>query len=245
MRRNTTLGAAVALSLFACATAQAQVANPAKFFSREPDYSNPTMSPTGDYVAVDTPDNAKSDNRALALIRITGKPERNLFRFYGSTDRWDRPVIKEPYSATWAGDDRIIVFEGYDYGIGGSKFASGNVYSTSADAKTGERETVESFNDEVYVSADNTGKARINYRYDLQDNQIVQYRPTPDSEWKPMPDSLKGKSISFWFFEPDNNIAYAKVSEHGEAAQLFKVNLSAGTRERIAGQPTQEISDYE
>lgn len=307
MFRSTTLGAAVALSLFACASAQAQVANPAKFFSREPDYANPTMSPTGDYIAVDTPDNAKTDNRALSLIRITGKPERNLFRFYGGTDRWERPVIKEPYSATWAGDDRIIVFEGYDYGIGGSKFASGNVYSTSADAKsqkqlfgyipddgnqrsrlkdrgsvslmhlmpelngqalfyfwpfteqasqrrtsvfrvdanTGERETVESFNDEVYVSADNTGKARINYRYDLQDNQIVQYRPTPDSEWKPMPDSLKGKTISFWFFEPDNNIAYASVSEHGEAAQLYKVNLSAGTRERIGGQPNQSIASYE
>jgi len=307
MLRNTCLRAAVALGLFACASAQAQVANPAKFFSREPDYSSPTMSPTGEYVAVDTPDSGNSANRALSLIRITGKPERNLFRFYGGTDRWDRPVIKEPYSATWAGDDRIIVFEGYDYGIGGSKFASGNVYSTSGDAKsqkqlfgylpddgnqrsrlkdrgsvslmevtpelngqalfyfwpfteqasqrrtsvfrvdanTGARETVESFNDEVYVSADNTGKARINYRWDLDDNQIAQYRPTPDSEWKPMPKSLQGKAINVWFFEPDNNIAYAEVSEHGEAAQLYKVNLSAGTRERIGGQPNQEISNFE
>ena len=307
MLRDTTLRAAVALGLFACASAHAQVANPAKFFSREPDYANPTMSPTGDYIAVDTPDNGNTDNRALSLIRITGKPERNLFRFYGSTDRWDRPVIKEPYSATWSGDDRIIVFEGYDYGIGGSKFASGNVYSTSADAKsqahlfgyvdddgnqrsrlkdkgatylmkvlpelngqalfyffpfteqasqrrtsvfrvdtnTGKRETIESFDDEVMVSADNSGRARFNYREDLQENQIAQYRPTPDSDWKPVPAALQGKQMHVWFFEPDNNIAYAEVSEHGEPAQLYKVNFSAGTRERIAGQPNQEITDFE
>src|SRR4249919_1546890 len=133
MFRSNTLRAAVALGLFACASAQAQVANPAKFFSREPDYTDPTMSPNGEYVAVDTPDGT---NRAIALIKITGTPQRNLFRFYGSTDRFDRPVKKEPYQANWSGDDRIIVFEGYDYGIGGSKYASGNVYSTSGDAKS-------------------------------------------------------------------------------------------------------------
>jgi len=298
------LRAAVVLGLLACASAQAQVADPAKFFSREPDYAQPTMSPTGDYVAVDTPD---GQNRALALIKITGEPQRNLFRFYGSTDRWDRPVIKEPYSATWSGDDRIIVFEGYDYGRGGSKFASGNVYSTSADAKNqahlfgyepddgnqrsrlkdqgavylmqlmpelngqalfyympftqqasqnrtsvfhvdtnnGKREMVETFNDDVRLTADNAGRARFNYREDLDGNQIAQYRPTPDSEWKPMPASLQGQTMQVWFFEPDNNIAYAEVSEHGEPAQLYKVNFSAGTRERAGGQPNQEITGFE
>ena len=305
MLRLNILRAALALAFAGHAlAAQAQVADPAKFFSREPDYSSPTMSPTGEFVAVDTPDGS---NRALALIKITGTPERNLFRFYGSTDRWDRPVKKFPYSATWSADDRIIVFEGYDYGIGGSKFASGNVYSTSSDAKkqaqlfgyvmddgnqrsrlkdrgapylmevlpelngqalfyfwpftqqasqrhtsifrvdtvSGGRETVESFDDEVYVTADNTGKARFNYREDLEDKQIAQYRPTPDSEWKPMPASLQGQNINVWFFEPDNNIAYAEVTEHGEPAQLYKVNFSAGTRERIGGQPNQEITGYE
>jgi hypothetical protein len=73
MLRKTTLWAAVALSFLGCASAQAQVADPAKFFSKEPDYSDPTMSPTGDYIAVDTPD---GQNRALALIRIHRQAKR-------------------------------------------------------------------------------------------------------------------------------------------------------------------------
>lgn len=306
MFRNNLLWAAVALALCApgAVLAQSAIADPAKFFSREPDYGSATMSPSGDYVAADTPDGS---NRALTMIRITGTPERNLFRFRGNTDRYDNIVKKLPANVAWSDDSHLVVFEGYDYGTFGSKFVSGNVYATSADAKeqvqlfgyinddttkrgrfkdegtpvllktledskgqalfyfwprvvgnsdnvtrvyrvdthTGSREQVEHFNDSVYITADNTGKARINYRSDLNGNQIVAYRPTPDSDWKPMPGSLSGRTIGVWFFEPDNNIAYAEISEKGEPAQLYKINFSAGTRERVGGQPNQDIADFE
>jgi dipeptidyl aminopeptidase/acylaminoacyl peptidase len=304
MFRKSTLQAAIVLAIFGCAAAHAQVSNPAKYFARDPDYGSPTMSPSGDYVAADTPD---GDNRALAMIKVVGAPERNLFRFKGNTDRFENIVKKLPIGVTWSDDNHLVVFEGYDYGTFGSKSISGNVYATSADAKeqvqlfgyinddinrrgrlkdegipylmdvvegskgqalfyfqpwvtgnsdrvtrvysvdthTGAREQVEHFDDAVAVTADNTGKARVNYRYDLNGLQVVQYRPTPDSAWLPMPDSLKGRSIDVWMFEPDNNTAYATVSEKGEPAQLYKVNFSAGTRERIGGQPNQDIAHYQ
>ncbi len=306
MFRSNILRAAVAFALCApgAALAQSPIADPAKFFSREPDYGSATMSPSGDYVAVDTPDGG---NRALTMIRLTGTLERNLFRFRGNTDRWENIVKKSPANVTWSDDSHLVVFEGYDYGTFGSKFVSGNVYATSADAKdqvhlfgyinddttkrgrlkdegtpfllkalddskghalfyfwprtvgnsetvtrvyrvdthTGSREQIEHFDDSVGITADNTGKARVNYREDLSGNQIVAYRPTPDSAWTSMPGSLKGRSIYVWFFEPDNNTAYGTISEKGEPAQLYRLNFSAGTRERIGGQPNQDIAGYE
>jgi len=115
----------------------------------------------------------------------------------------------------------------------------------SVDTHTGTRKQIETFDDNVSVSADNAGRPRVNIRWDLNDVQSVQYRPTPDSEWVGMPKSIAGSAFGLWFFEPDNNIAYAEISDHGEAAQLYKINFSAGTRERIGGQPNQEITDVE
>ena len=296
--------AALALALVAASAAQAQVADPAKLFAREPEYLNPRLSPTGEYVAVDS---LEGDRRVLSLIKLSGTPERHVFKIKDGEDRFGNVVKKEPYDATWSDDARIIVFEGYDYGRFGTKTSSGNVYAVDADAShqvqlfgyvndsgnvrshlkdegtpglmdlpgdskgqalfyfmpwtsgnskrvtsvfkvdthSGSRQQIESFPDSVDVSADNAGVPRVNTRYDLEDRQIAQYRPTPTSAWTPMPASLAGQSIGVWYFEPDDNIAFASVSEHGEASQLYRMNLSAGTRERMAGQPNQSISMFE
>lgn len=297
--------AALAAALWlATATATAQVADPAKLFSRDAEYANPRLSPTADYVAVDT---LEGDHRVMSLVKLTGTPERHVFKFEGNEDRWGNLVNKEPYAITWSDDARLIIFEGYDYGRFGTKFSSGNVYAIDADAShqeqlfgyvndssnfrarlkdegtpflmkalpdskgqalfyfmpwtkansktitsvyrvdthSGSRQQVESFPDSVSVAADNAGVARVNIRYDLQDKQIVQYRPTPASAWTAMPASLAGSALGVWFFDPDNNIAYVEVSDHGEPAQLYRMNFSAGTREKLAGQPAQEVADFE
>ena len=65
MFRRSTLGAALALALLAPA-AHAQIADPAKTFSRWPDYSDPQLSPTGEFIAVDSPDGWPGLLRAFA-----------------------------------------------------------------------------------------------------------------------------------------------------------------------------------
>ena len=304
-RRRTLLQAAVALAFAVSAAAQAQIADPAKLFSREAEYSDPALSPTGEFVAVDAADG--EDRRALSMIKLGANTERHVFRFEGSEDRWGNIVKKEPYNMTWSDDGRLIVFEGYDYGRFGSKNSSGNIYAVNSDASdpvqlfgyindngnrrgrlkdegnaglldiiegsrgdalfyfmpwtsgnsksttaiyrvdthTGTRKQTESFPDTVAVTADNLGRARVNIRWDLEDNQIVQYRPTPDSDWVPMPTAIAGSSLGVWFFEADNNTAYASISDNGEAAQLYKLDFAKGTRERVAGQPNQEITSME
>ena len=113
------------------------------------------------------------------------------------------------------------------------------------DTYRGSRTQLDTFSDAVTVDADNNGKLRVNTRYDLQDVQHVQYRPQPDSEWKDAPASLVGKSFGLWWFDPDNNHAYAEISDNGEPASLYRVDLAAGTREKLASHPTMEISGVE
>jgi dipeptidyl aminopeptidase/acylaminoacyl peptidase len=305
MFQSKTLRAAVALALALPGFAFAQVADPAKTFSRAPDYSGATLSPTGEFVAVSTPDG--EDKRALSMIKLGGNTERHLFRFQSSEDRWHNIVKKEPYGMTWTDDNRLMVYEVYDMGLFGTKFQSGNVYAVNSDAgdpvqlfgyindagtvrgrlkdegavqlldvpdggkgnalftymphtkgnskniteifsvdtHTGTRNQIESFADSVAVASDNLGRPRVNIRWDLDDVQHVQYRPTPDGAWVDMPKSIAGSAFGLWFFEPDNNIAYAEISENGEPAQLYKVDFKAGTREHIGGQPNQEITEID
>jgi dipeptidyl aminopeptidase/acylaminoacyl peptidase len=300
---HTRSAIAVAL-LVAAGAANAQIADPAKLFAKDPEFVDATLSPTGEYIAVSTP---FQDRYVLSLIRLGDKPERNLFKFDGNVDRWDRVVRKEPAGAYWSDDARLIVFEGYDYGRFGGKFRSGNIFATDADAgkqvqlfgyvndssnyrarhkdegdatlmrllpdsggkalfyyqpwvtgnsqsitsvysvdtHAGSRSQIEQFSDDVGVEADNTGAPRINYRYDLAGRQVVQYRPTATSAWTPMPAALAGTAFNVWSFDTNNDTVYAEISDKGEPPQLYRVNLSTGTRERLTGQPDQEITAIE
>ncbi len=110
------------------------------------------------------------------------------------------------------------------------------------DTYRGTRTQIDSFDDSVYVDADNNGKLRVNTRYDLQDVQHVQFKAQPDSEWKDAPASLTGKTFNLWWFDPDNNHAYATISDKGEPASLYRVDLAAGTREKLASNPNFEVT---
>ena len=104
----------------------AQTPDPAKLFSREPDFSEATLSPTGEFIAADTQD--KDGKHELSMLKLSSG-ERHVFRFQGGEDRFHNVVKKEPYNLTWSDDNRLIVFEGYDYGRFGTKSSSGNIYA--------------------------------------------------------------------------------------------------------------------
>jgi dipeptidyl aminopeptidase/acylaminoacyl peptidase len=113
------------------------------------------------------------------------------------------------------------------------------------DTYKGLREEVEQFPDFVAVDADNSGELRVNTRWDLNDKQIVQYRPTAGAAWTPMPDAIAGKSFNLWLFDKDDNRAYAEISDHGEPAAVYKIDLAAGSREKLASNPTLEVTSFD
>src|SRR5690606_4277771 len=62
------------------------------------------------------------------------------------------------------------------------------------------------------------------------------------NEWQPMPASLAGRSIGTTWFAPDNNTVYAVVSDRGEPGQLYRMDLAAGTRVKLAGRDDVGVS---
>lgn len=113
------------------------------------------------------------------------------------------------------------------------------------DTYTGRRTQLESFDDSYGVSADQAGNLRFLIRRDLQGIQHVRYRPQPGSEWQDAPRSLVGYDFLPWGFDRENKFAYAEIADKGEPAAMYRVDLAAGTRERLGGNPVFENSSIE
>ena len=111
------------------------------------------------------------------------------------------------------------------------------------DTHTGKRTQIESF-DGGYVVADESGALRFKIDSTDQDEPINWYRPNGGSgDWVRLPASLAGRTVQPMAFEPDNNHVFALVSDAGEPSALYRLNLSAGTRERLAGNPLLSVSN--
>jgi dipeptidyl aminopeptidase/acylaminoacyl peptidase len=110
------------------------------------------------------------------------------------------------------------------------------------DTVTGERREVESTSETAFFEFDYTGRARLKITYDKNDDPVLMYRPGSDNAWLPVPKSLAGYSMELEYVEPDDNTAYAIIADHDEPAQLYKIDLAKGTRQRVAGRDDEEIA---
>jgi dipeptidyl aminopeptidase/acylaminoacyl peptidase len=293
--KNRINGKAVA-ALLACAASAASGAwasTPAELFSRPVDYTDAMLSPTGEYVSVNTP---YEDRRALTIIKLSGKYDRNVIKF-------DAPETVG--DSAWTDDTRMIVEKAKDWGYIGGIASTGNIYAADADAgkqqqifgylpdsnnirsrlkdtgsvslmkvlpgthgdalfrnvpyvegnskwrttvfrvntHTGSRKQIESVADRVDIDVDNAGTPRFTTAWDLQSNQVIRYRRLPtDTEWAPAPLALTGSEMNLWFFEADNNHAYMELAEKGEPMTLYRVSVADGTREKVAGNPSMEVT---
>ena len=109
------------------------------------------------------------------------------------------------------------------------------------DTRTGSREMVEQTKETATFQFDHSGRARLRATTDLDGNPVLAYRPTPDSDWQPVPKALAGYSMSLRYVEADDNTAWATIVDRDEPAQLYRVDLAKGTRERVAGREDVEI----
>lgn len=97
-------------------------------------------------------------------------------------------------------------------------------------AATGERREAERIDEPAGLVMDQFGRARIRVTRDVNDEPVLAYRPGTADEWLPIPESLAGYDIDYARFDEDGNTVYAEVSDHGEAARMYKLDLAAGTR---------------
>lgn len=68
------------------------------------------------------------------------------------------------------------------------------------------------------------------------------YRPGTGEQWLPVPKSIAGYGMDLLHVEADDNTAYATITDGGEPAQLYKIDLAKGARVRIAGRDDLSIS---
>jgi dipeptidyl aminopeptidase/acylaminoacyl peptidase len=110
------------------------------------------------------------------------------------------------------------------------------------DTRTGNRREIERNEEASNFSYDHSGTARLRETVDDNDDPVLFYRPKPDSAWTPVPKTLAGYSMSLVHVEKDDNTAYAVISDRDEPGQLYKIDLAAGTRVRLAGRDDMEIA---
>lgn len=109
------------------------------------------------------------------------------------------------------------------------------------DTRSGTRKEVERSDKRAAFYFDRNGRARGRVTWDDKDEPELFYRPTPDSEWKPIPKQMAGYNMSMFGFEADNNTAYAQISDNGEPYKLYKLDLASGKRTLLHGRDDADV----
>ncbi|MDI1253913.1 prolyl oligopeptidase family serine peptidase [Thermomonas sp.] len=112
------------------------------------------------------------------------------------------------------------------------------------DTHTGVRKEVERSNSLAGFQFDQTGEARLRTTLDENDEPVLYYRREKGSDWTPLPKSIAGRTINSTRFANDNNTAYALVTDALEPAQAYRIDLKAGTRTKLAGNPDIEVNGF-
>lgn len=113
------------------------------------------------------------------------------------------------------------------------------------DTVTGSRREIERAEGSVRFVFDNAGVPRIRVGSDDNDIPVVAYRPTPASQWQPMPKAMVGYSIAGARFAADDDMLYAAVFDDGGPSRMYRLRLSTGEREKLAGDGDVGIGNYE
>lgn len=111
------------------------------------------------------------------------------------------------------------------------------------DTVTGKRKQIESI-EGGYGFADNAGTVRFRIDETMDEQPVLWYRRNGDNgAWAKIPESITGRTFTPLQFEQDNNHVYALISDKGEPAALYRVNLNEGSRVRLAGNDRFDVTE--
>ena len=113
----------------------------------------------------------------------------------------------------------------------------------NVDTRTGERKEIDRLPGYNSFLSDHNGVPRVAVGYDENDNPLIKYRPTAESKWQALPESIAGYSLGPWRIEPDNNTLYATVSDEGEPTKFYRIDLKAGTRTLLSSRADVSVGD--
>ncbi|MBK6728057.1 MAG: S9 family peptidase [Xanthomonadales bacterium] len=110
------------------------------------------------------------------------------------------------------------------------------------DAHSGKREQIEQIPMRAgVVAVDRNQRPRFALSRNDDAKPEMIYRPTADADWRPVPKALAGNVMTVLAFERDNNIAWAEISDAGEASSLYRVDFGKGSREKVYGRADMDV----
>jgi dipeptidyl aminopeptidase/acylaminoacyl peptidase len=112
------------------------------------------------------------------------------------------------------------------------------------DTRTGVRKEIERTDSSASFWYDQTGEPRLRTTWDNNDEPVLTYRLDKGGSWLPLPKSIAGRTIYGARFAADNNTVYALVTDAMEPAQAYRIDLKAGTRTKLAGNPDVAVSGF-
>jgi dipeptidyl aminopeptidase/acylaminoacyl peptidase len=112
------------------------------------------------------------------------------------------------------------------------------------DTRTGVRKETERADGRANFGFDKTGEARLRTTWNENDEPVLYYRKEKGGDWTPLPKSIAGRTIYGTRFAEDNNTLYALVTDALEPAQAYRIDLKAGVRTKLAGDPDVEVSGF-
>lgn len=112
------------------------------------------------------------------------------------------------------------------------------------DTRTGERKEIERSDGLASFQFDQSGEARLRTTWNDNDEPMLYYRREKGDAWTSLPKSIAGRTITAARFATDNNTVYALVTDALEPSQAYRIDLRAGTRVKLAGNPDVEVSGF-
>ena len=161
-------------------------------------------------------------------------PERNLIRGRRDDHGWSEVVAVPPGEPGMA----MVEFTCWECG----KTPDTVIYKV--DTRKGDRKEIERARSGTAFAFDQSGEARIRTWLGDDDQPVVTYRRHKGEAWAPMPKSLVGRQIHHVRFAPDGNTLYALVTDDNEPARAFRIDLEAGTRTLLAGDPDVAVAGF-
>lgn len=113
------------------------------------------------------------------------------------------------------------------------------------DSRSGNRREIERHKGDADFFYDRAGVPRIRVSYDANDNPVLAWRTAASAAWTPVPKPIAGRSIASAHFDAKGDTLYASISDHGEPAGLYKIDMPAATRAKVAGLDDLEMMYYE
>ncbi|MFT3807607.1 alpha/beta hydrolase family protein [Arenimonas sp.] len=187
--------------------------------------------------------NAPGLTGAIYAADADGENQKQLFGYVTDNSNF-RSLLKDRATSMFMqnvpAQPGHALFRYYPWERSNSDFSS-SVYRV--DTVGGKRSLVETI-EGGYPVADQAGTVRFRVDQTITDQPNVWVRrEATGGAWTRVPETITRRWITPLRFEADNNHLYALISDAGEPEALYRVDLAAGTRQRLAGNERYAVTD--